>query len=59
MNVQEQITDIRERLMRVETILNQLQKSADTPTRPQGIFIPMAAMVMIGQGAFALIQHFF
>lgn len=59
MNVTEQIADIRERLARVETILIAMQEKADKPPKPQGIFVPVAVMVMIGQGAFALVQHFF
>lgn len=59
MNVQEQIADIRERLARVETILIAIQEQAGKPVKREGIFVPVAVMVMVGQGAFALIQHFF
>jgi hypothetical protein len=59
MNVTEQIADIRERLARVETILIAIQENAQKPVKREGIFIPVAVMVMIGQGAFALVQHFF
>lgn len=62
MNVTEQIIDIRERVTRIEAIMENLQEVVEHmgPSRPQGsVVIPVAVATAIIQAVVALAQHFF
>lgn len=56
MNVSEQIADIRERLMRVETMLDHMQKNG----APQkvGIVIPVSVATVLVNGLIEVAKHF-
>lgn len=58
MNVSEQIADIRERLMRVETLLDTLQKSMAAAPPKGSIVIPVTVVTAVIQGGIAVLQHF-
>lgn len=57
-DVQEEITDIRERLARIETTLASLNNCVRKETGGHNIVIPVAAVVAVAEVARILLERF-